>query len=350
MFYAQPTQHQIEVLRTLREVTATISYCYHTNVKIAVGTHFHNSSVSKRLVKSTHPVFALEPLDLITLIAESKTPTEKYLSTAALLINSGLLNTSRCGLYWQESDVEKVFKALIRIIKPLTQYFTTGNKHQLTLPTLMISRENNTSGDRVAIYLKEISKQLHLYYGNNPLSVREKNREKLEDELALELELNKILNAYNLRSSKYTPKLGQWAIKQMRIKNDELTSTQVEGIRHYLNSTNLDRLSVGTLQKVIALTKNSLPYDDDVREQSLLVIRHLEAKLETIHNIVASLDFITIADEEQYNRGANVKYTTKTKVQDMTFKNNVVVKVANTKPIGESPLARMLNKYKATTA
>ncbi len=347
MFYSQPTQHDTETLKTLKEISATISFCHHTNIKIAVGTHFHNSSIKNKLVRNSHPVFGLSPLELITLLSESRTPTEKYLAVTALLVNTGLISTKRCGLYLEsEKEVNKIFKALVRVIKPLSKYIRTENHHKLDLPTLIISRDNNTSGSRIALYLKEVSKQLHLYYGDNPLTAQEKKREKLEDELALEVELNRILNTYHLKGSKYTPKLGQWAIKQMHIKNEDLTGTQADTIRHYLNSTNLDRLNVGTLQKVIKIAKASLPYEDDNREQSLLVIRHLEAKLETIHNIVASLDFITVKEEEQHNKGANVKYTTKTKVSDMSFHNNVVVKVSNNKPTGDSPLARMLNKFK----
>lgn len=338
-------------LKELKTMTASISYCRHTHIKIVIGTEFHNSSLKNKLVRSEHPVFNLDCKQLIRLLKECRTPTEKYLASTALLVKSGLFDTSHYGLHLDSRNFAIVERELMKILTPLVNYINTAVEMRVELPTLVISPDNCESGSMIKNYFRTIGNRLEAYYTSLiPHHNRKSNALAMDDEIELERDLIKILSGYSLKATRYSPRTGKWAIKQMRIKNADITEQQLVTISHYLNNPTLERLNIDTLKSVIVLAKESLPYEDSDRANSLMVIRHLEAKLETINNINASLGFITLEEESSYNKDALMRYTTKTKVTDsITINNTVKVVVTNPNPSGMTALDRMRAKFATTS-
>jgi len=336
-------------LKSLKAITASISYCRHTHIKIVMGTEFHNCKLKHKLFKSEHWVFQCSAYEIIELLSASKTPTEKYLCTVALLVTSGLVDTSRCALHLDTKEFRVIEKEMMQVLKPLLTYMNTKPDLQIELPTFMVAVDNCENPCFLKEFLKTVRKRLQLFYGGGLESMQTKAERQagmLEDEIEHERKLVAILSDYSPRASRYNARTGKWAIKQMQIKNPDITEEQVEVIKHYLNNPTLESLDTTVLKEVTKLCKESLPYDEGMREQSLLIIKHLESKLRTINDINASLGFIVLENELVHNEAANISYTTKSKVSnDVIYNTTKIVKITNSNPQGLTALDRAKAKF-----
>lgn len=336
-------------VKNLKGMTCSVSYCKHTSVKVAIGTSFHNIKNAKLkniLATTEHPVFNISPYDLLKVIESAKTPTEQYLVSISFLVNTGFLNTNNCGLNLDSLEVDKYYPHFINLI-PLIMQFSREKEEGILkkkdrkdhdiLPVYKVSTINCESGSQLKQYLKLLYSQIDsLLMGGMPIV---KDEFMLDDEIALEQEIKKILSNYKVSHKLYSEKLGQWALRSISIHNDDVTPQQLKAFKYYLNAP-VNKLREEVLRQIIKEIKDLLSYEDADRENSLLVIRHLEAKLETICDFNDKLGFITLEAEISKNEGALIQYETRTKVTD-----NFAV-VVNRKPSGDSALERLRNKFK----
>lgn len=320
-------------------LSASISYCRHCNVKIVIGTEFSNSPELNE-IKREHPAFGLHPLQLVSLFSKAKTPTEKYISAVALLVKLKLIDTTDCGLILEQKESYKVEKQLAGMLTTISNWL--NQKIKVSLPTLKISEDNNTKGSNIVEFLKEVNSTLESKCGVFASLTKKVNETKLDDEIELERDIRRILETYHLsnKNKKYNPKLGKWAVKELKA-NTTFTSEQESLLLHYLNTDKVERLHTDILRKLINFCKNNLSYEEHNRTQSLLVIRHLEARLEHINKVSESLGFIILQEEESKNTKGQMTYKTKTKVKEVMS----VRKVVNRKPTGETALDRLKAKF-----
>jgi hypothetical protein len=331
----------------LRKYTATTSYCQHTGIKIVIGTEFQNSSLRGRFLPTEHPVFTLSAPKLIALVLEMQhkaNPTEQHLLLIATLNKLGLI-VHHAPFMVDTADTTngKVWDAFIPLV--LTHNaFTSNAKPIPALPLLAISED--TTGADILTYIKTITADLNSYIVTPVLS----KADRLGDELDLERELKSLLSSYNRSkvSKAYNAKLGRWALKVL-MDTANISDEQYRQVEVCLFSKNAHRLSSDILRSSVGLLKSIMPLSTSTRTNSLLVIRHIESKLEELGAVTADFGFTILEDEDASIKGEHgITYTTRTK----SVPRLVSTLVAATSPIvtdGMTALERLAAKFGRTS-
>lgn len=311
-----------------------VSYCKHTHIAIVLTNSFQFGATRGEFIAAEHPVFHadtkwLERTYLTMMRKECGTTTEKYLLVTAMLRAYGLLDTSRCGLHLGSEEFYRVWDAFGALMTEFGESIR-ASKLPKFVATYVVSENNASSGRALACYLKELQAELHHNYavitaGKLPAKT---SKQMLDDEIELEQELKRILNS---NSGKYLPKHGKAACLELG-RLEHIGDAQVNLVRKYLFAEDFDKLHTGVLRQVIDICANGLDFTDNfTRVRNLLVMRHLEAKLETILNIEKDAGFILL--EMEAGKADTIKYQTRTKVTETS--KIETVRVASTTATGE---------------
>lgn len=341
----------------LKHISACVTYCKHTSTKLAMSTGFSNSPTMRKhkLIASEHPLFSL-PLSVIyNVFGESTTPTEKYISMTAYLVNIGVLNTKHMGLVLDVPNYEIVhdaFKEFLYLTVSLVH--DTEKLKQLELPTLVVNSENQCSGNILKTHIQWCGSIIEAnsagYFARK--IKEEANKSGLDTDLLNDLYqqaddervLIDMLSNRRKSSSGYSKKLGSWAVKSIA-RNTSYTKDTLDSIRFHIFADS-DRLRTDNLRDIIKLVKDGLTYEDYEREQSLLVIRMLESKLEDIINVEQSFGFTEVSFAKSVVKDALIEYQIATGTKSLIGKE---YKVATHQPLGTTPLERLRNKFKRTS-
>ena len=190
--------------RGTNSLTNSISYCQHTNIKIAVSTHFHNySGINTR---GEHPIFNATAHQLEDMILRSEqlrlTTTEQYLVCTAYLVNAGIVDTTKCGLHLDSNKFHdsKMIILLPKLFRLLRQHVSNpklmpSDDDHAALPTYAVSPDNQCDGAQLKVFLSGLIKLLEQYYTFDGIMHKQDNSS--EAEQLLKQELIKIENGYN---------------------------------------------------------------------------------------------------------------------------------------------------------
>jgi hypothetical protein len=357
---SSPSTSKQHVKRTTdNAMTLAVSYCMHTGTKIVIGNNFKNCPTARKhnLIASEHPIFALPSAVIYNIYSESTTPTEHYISMVAYLVKLRAITTRDCALAFEHDAIE-VCKQRFRefLIMTLPLIHDKKKLAKLSIPTLVISEENCSSGDVLknhlinccnlieADKLSEHSARVQREIANSSMHLDAiANLYSLADS---EQSLNQQLQNYKLVESKkeastsHSKQMAAWAMKQIKCNTDYSLET-LGAIRHALFQST-DRYTEERFKYIIQLVKDGLTYEDHERSNSLLVIRMLEAKLENLLNISLAFGFVDVEFEDSFNEAAITQYKTRTK---LVAKPDAKLVIANRKPTGESALDRLKNKF-----
>ena len=327
--YEQKTKRQyVNLPKRMQSITASISYCHHTNTKLALGTSFTNCHELTSFIKAEHPLFSTHlPLaTAIKIYGKAVTPTERYIAMIAVLVKAKVIDTTECGVILETQQVEFLRAAFETMIAVLNQCLAF--RYRAPMDTLYIDAENQCNFKRIMCQIKEATQSLdssNFAAGGTRLVARDDKQTKqikLDEEIELEKELSKILSGYTTiakgdgTSLKYSKELNRWT--RRALNRSDMTDEQITVTMKILN-TSPDVLRTGTVEAILPTIKDSLCYDDEIsRRNSAIVIRHLEYKIELQMACLHKGGFITeIVSEEVQNDVAATKYITKTKaVQD----------------------------------
>lgn len=327
-----------------KDFSGSMSYCRHTNIKVVIGTEFHNSSFRSRAVKAQHWIFDLGALDILRLYKEAKTPTERYLSSIAILHSVGLVDTTRYSFHIDNAEVvDKIRRGINRMVEALHNYIINDNNLEIVLPSFIVTADND-NGKTLYSFLETIAIQLNASYGSGLAGAKATAKLHTLEEQELAEELRRIANT-PVFAKKYTTAVGAWAIKEIKHKMPDMSQDSLDKIRHYLNTSKVETLEEDALAVLTKRIGDWLPYDNaTAKRNSLLVIEHLKARLNAKRDITEALGFITTKEQEQYLAGPDV--IVKERVAKTTQYKEVDRKVTNTAPAGSSPLERLRNKFK----
>ena len=346
-------------LTVRRKFSGTLSYCQHTHIKLVMSDHFSRTRINGAAVLSEHPVFNLSLHDLINLwVRESLTVTEKYLASTALLVKINVINTTGkdcCGLHIDENEFakyEQIFNELV-----VTYGYQLATHTHWSLTNLRITPEIASSGKRIKHHIENIIEQVESLLLEEGISQQLSKRnctgaDDLDDAVEFEAQLRKSLQQYNQRT--YSSKLGQWAIRQLQsLSHDTISSDEIEVVQFCLNAPDI-KLRDTLLKQSIELLKSNLDFmHNDSRNKAVLVVRHLQHKLESIYKEAEEMGFIILDTDIDAGRGTGVNYTTKTRVKsEIQLKLKKAKQDANignttTKPVSSTAndlLARIRNK------
>lgn len=341
--------------------TAMISYCKHTATKLVASTSFKNSRTASKynLVPSEHGIFALALPVIYDIFSEVQTPTEQYIAMTAYLVNLGVVSTRDMPMTLETNDLVKVLP-IFKQLAVITLSIVSDRKRLARLrdevPMLMVN--DSTNGKSLKDHLKYCISIIEASSISRYCTVLQKELsdsgmalDRIADLYSVadaESELVMALASYRTNSTvnaRYSRRLGAWAIKQIIANtedDDTYNSKVIEAIRNAIFQPT-DNLDADQLKKIILLVKEGLTYEDHEREQSLLVVRMLESKLEDMLSISFAFGFVTVEKETSKNTGAGMKYETRTKIV------SVVNPVTNRNPEGKTALERMRNKFKTAS-
>lgn len=342
----------------LRSISATISYCRHTNTKLAISTSFLSSRTAHKAgaIASEHPLFSLPLPTIHDIYQESSTTTERYISMVAYLVGVGVVTTRETGLHLETHELDKVlpvFRHFLYITLPLIHDAKALERATSRWPVLVISNENRTSGGVLKDHLQHcidileasdicLTKLVSLRHASAEEALSQELAD-LWDNADEERRVRRMVAQGAVASKKYTPKIGQWALKKVRSNDFEsaISEEQLDSLRYHLNAP-AEKLLESNLRQCIAILKDYLGYEDYERTKSLLVIRHLECKLEDIVSAKADYGFVIAEVEESRNEKGLVSYDLRTASKAL---EGAKAKVVNRRPVGSSALARMMNKF-----
>jgi hypothetical protein len=335
------------VPKCFQTLTTSLSFCKHTNTKLVVGTSFHNSQILAKFISSEHPIFSKELplLSAIEIYLDSKTPTEQYVSMVAVLVKSRLLDTSRCGLMLDTKAINYLSASFTELVAVLSQAARIDFK--VHIAPLVITPDIESDAGRLKTHIKEAAAYIDsaTYAAGGKRIVQEDAATtkalKLDEEIALERELNGILNNYSApaNSNKYTPELNGWTRRVL--SRGELNTEQVTMMMRILN-TSPDSLRTGTIEKVLPILETNLEYADDLsRRNSAIVLRHLKYKLELQLACMYKHGFIAdIVAEEIRSDKTLTTYVAKTRIEE----DAAIAKLSAT---SSSALARLRKQHGA---
>lgn len=298
-----------------------VSYCQHTHIKLVTSDLFSRTRLSSSAVIAEHPVFQLTPSTLMkTWLGESLTTTEKYLISTAFLVRIGAITTTDkdcCGLHITDKEFakyEQIFHELVTSVG-----YQIVLHPQWRLLQLRITPEVADSGTRIKHHIENLLEQIQSLLLEEGISSQLAARSTcsggdLDDAVEHEAQLRKLLQSYTIKS--YNAKLGQWAVRQLQsLSHDSISSVEIEVVQFCLNAPD-GKLRDTLLKQSIDLLKTHLDFvNDDSRNKAVLVVRHLQHKLEQIYKEVETLGFITLDIDIEAGRGTGVNYSAKTKVK-----------------------------------
>ena len=297
-YEAQAKNLHYNLPKGTKHISASISYCAHTNTKVAIGTAFTNCPELTSLIKAEHPLFSrVVPLaTTIRIYTKARTPTERYIAMTAIMYKIGMIDTSSCGLHLDTPCVDNLkasFDELVAVVNQALRFNCT-----IEVKGMLVTPETSNSHHRLKTHIKEntqiIDSAAYSAGGKRLAAVDTKASKQLvlDEEVELERELNKILNNYSKSGGKiYTKELNTWT--RRTLGRSELTSEQVEMTMRILNSKPAD-LRTGTIEVILPIVKHNLNSDDNIsRRNTAIVLRHLDYMIEIqtacLFNIVDSV-------------------------------------------------------------
>ena len=303
-------------------LTASMSFCHHTNTKLVMGTSFNNIKELTTYIRSAHPIFSPEIplLTLLKIYGKSKTVTERYIAMTSILVKTRIINTDDCGLHLESNHVDflkPAFDALVTVI-----HQALSIEFKVAVNTLVIRGDSQSDYKRLHTQIKEsaqaIDSATYNAGGVRLLAVDHQTTKqlKLDDEVALEQELTKILTNYEgTKGNKYTPQLNRWV--RRTLTRSDMTLEQTNMTMKIINSKP-DVLRTGTIEAILPLVEVSLCYDDDVsRRNSAMVLRHLNYMIELQLACLYTSGFVNdIVREEVRSDKAMTIYAAKTKIEE----------------------------------
>ncbi len=320
-------QHRVNtgLPKRMKTISASIAYCHHTNVQISVGTSFTNCPELTRFIRAEHGIFdSLVPLaTAIKIYGKSRTTTERYIAMVAVLVKAKIVDTSEVGFILDGSAVDSLQPAFEQLLAILNQCLA----FRFTAPVniLVIDSINQCDAKRLKQQIVDVAQELdsaNFAAGGSkiiPNDTKKTKQLQLDDEIALEKELSKILSGYDSFSKsdgtsiKYSKELNRWT--RRALNRSDMTDEQITTAMKILNTVP-DKLRTGTVEAVLPLIRESLSYDDEVsRRNSAIVIRHLEYKIELQLACLHKSGFVSeVVAEEIKNDLAATKYIANTKV------------------------------------
>ncbi|MBM84469.1 MAG: hypothetical protein CMM47_00590 [Rhodospirillaceae bacterium] len=271
------------------------------------------------LVPDIHPIFSMPRRQILDIYYDVKFNNELYLVLLAILNDYDLLEchcpitdiTDR-GI----TDVKDAIREFIGLI------ISTGadQLERINLPTIVNNAENPLTDKRLKDtlhgYIKMLESGRYSTITSKLLDAFDDadidaTYDKADDERSLVARFKE----YRLRTTRDMANkklLNGWAMKVLTARSG-YSSRQLAKIRHCMDTAATD-LREKDLREVIALVKDGLTYEDYERENSLVVVRSLESKLERLLDYEADFGFIDLDDEISANKAAVFEYETKTKV------------------------------------
>lgn len=309
----------------LTTMTAALSYCKHTGVKLAISTTFANCPTAHKhnIVALEHPIFGLALPVRYAIYSESKTPTERHVAMVAILVGLEVLDTTRQPVMLESHEVDALhlqFREFLNLTSALIH--DSKKLAAMRLPMLRTGRDTPVNGERIKTHIDwcgEIVEASEAGYFATRIKM-EGRRTGYDVDQVLDLydsadDERALVAMLSAKPSKTITasrgKLNGWAMKSIK-RNTEYSQDQLDFIKYHMHTTS-DQLLVDNLRSAIKLTKAGLTYEDYEREQSLLVIRMLESKLEEVLEVEQSYGFVDLEDMETSNDSATITYTTKTK-------------------------------------
>lgn len=325
IYEQKAAQQHNNLPKSMKHITASISYCHHTGTKIAVGTSFKNCPELTKFIRAEHGIFSpLLPLGTaIKIYGRSATTTERYIAMVAVLVKAKIIDTTEMGVILEGQQVEFLRPAFESLLAVLNQCLAF--RYTAPIDTLLIDSQNQCAFKRIQTQIKETAQALdsrNFAAGGSkmlPVDSKQSRQIALDDEIELEKELAQILSGYTSLGTddgttiKYSKELNRWT--RRALNRSDMTDEQITVTMRILN-TNPDELRTGTVEAILTTVRESLCYDDEVsRRNSAVVIRHLEYKIELQLACLYQSGFVSevIAEEVQDDLTAT-KYLTKTKV------------------------------------
>lgn len=349
---------------TVKHIT---TYCKYSGIVCAVSPAFSTTTFSNKFYKAQHPVLDLAPTSLLKLAAEcaklghdSVTNEEKHLLLVAYLKSVGLLHflpdhinqrTQPLVLDWTSTQSPKLWRTLLEFIRDYSQA-QQNNSFIPEIPQLVVGGSEQVTIGKCIQYLIEAVRSIKVYSGLGRTLTK---AEKLDDELSLEQEIKNMLRSYDSASNKlkYSPAIGKWCVNYL-LEDPSVSLPEVEAIEKALALKDLYRVKADWLRKVLSLMKNILPMDTANRVNSLLCVKQIQTKLETLGVLNSNSGLIILGEEDfsiEGEEGITIKSRSKMSEAEGTARTNNPegIKTAMAQAPQNSALARLLAKHLAAT-
>lgn len=273
------------------------SKCAVTNVVMAATTGFDWwHQLRGNCAVMLHPVLQ-QPLPVLIgatcRVLECGTDEEHKILLCGLLLKLGLLEV-RAPLDIEDKDAPKLLRFLIPMLQDLIMTRTE-------LPIFCI--DEDTTAGCLASYLAILPSAM----ANKPIATKGETQDKLDWELMLEVEINRVLKT----GSKYTTKIGKWACDTLHDKRirGQVTIEEVHCVEYCLDKP-ADLLRESQLKHAINTCLSHLPCAYELqREDALLVVRFLELKLEALAREQSDFGLVELEEVSGAGSVAGAKYT-----------------------------------------